>query len=204
MPAAFSRQQPASELWGKSVVFERGKTYLLEAASGTGKSSLCAYVYGYRHDYSGRIMFDNKVASSLGSNAWRQLRLTSVSLLFQELRLFDELTAWENVKLKNDLTGYKSADELRNLFEVLGIGDKTDTLARLMSFGQRQRVAFIRALCQPFDFILLDEPVSHLDESNAATLATLLTDEVRERGAAAIVTSVGQRLMIDYDKKIAL
>ena len=52
------------------------------------------------------------------------------------------------------------------LFETLGISEKVNEKAGKLSFGQQQRVAFIRALCQPFDFIFLDEPISHLDEEN--------------------------------------
>ena len=87
-------------------------------------------------------------------------------MLFQELRLFTELTAWENIQLKNSLTGYKSKKEIKVWFEMFGIADKWDTPVGKMSFGQQQRVALVRALCQPFDFIFLDEPISHLDEEN--------------------------------------
>ncbi len=204
IPAAFSNKRPESELWGNDFAFERGKTYLVEAASGTGKSTLCAYIYGCRHDYSGRITFDGMPAASLGGKQWRVMRTSAVSLLFQELRLFGELTAWENVKLKNDLTKHKSENEVLRMFDALGIGEKKDTPARLMSFGQKQRVAFIRALCQPFDFLLLDEPASHLDEGNAAAVAAMLADELQARGASAIVTSVGRRLVTVYDKTLSL
>lgn len=71
-------------------------------------------------------------------------------MLFQELRLFEELTAWENVQLKNSLTSYKKRSEIRQWFEELGIADKWDRKVGQMSFGQQQRVAFIRSLCQPF------------------------------------------------------
>ena len=56
-----------------------------------------------------------------------------------------------------------------------------------------------RALCQPFDFILLDEPVSHLDDTNAAIMADILKAEAKEQDAAIIVTSIGKRLDLEYD-----
>ena len=67
-------------------------------------------------------------------------------MLFQELRLFSELTAMENIQIKNSLTNYKSKKEIEALFEALGIGDKKNALLKKMSFGQQQRVAFIRSL----------------------------------------------------------
>ena len=96
VPSALKGRTSASGIWGGRHSFVRGRTYLVEAASGTGKSSLCAYVYGYRNDYSGRITFDGTDIAKLGKSAWRRLRLTSLSLMFQELRLFGELTAIEN------------------------------------------------------------------------------------------------------------
>ena len=95
-----------SDVWHKDVELERGHFYLIEAASGTGKSSLCSYVYGYRNDYQGIICFDDNNIRNLNVKLWVELRKKSLSMLFQDLRLFTELTAMENVLLKNSLTGF--------------------------------------------------------------------------------------------------
>ena len=173
---------------------------LIEAASGTGKSSLCSLVYGYRNDYQGIICFDGKNIRSMNVSDWVEIRKTSLSMLFQELRLFPELSSWENVQIKNSLTGFKSKKEIKQWFEALGIAEKWDTPLGMLSFGQQQRVAMIRALCQPFDFIFLDEPVSHLDEGNGRIMASLLTEEVDRQGAGVVVTSIGKHLELDYHK----
>ncbi len=73
-----------------------------------------------------------------------------------------------------------------------------------MSFGQQQRVAFIRALAQPYDFILADEPVSHLDDANGSQMGQLLLEEAQRQGAAIIVTSIGKHLDLPYDQHITL
>ena len=122
-------------------------------------------------------------------------------MLFQDLRLFTELTAMENVLLKNSLTGFKKRKDIKNLFYELGIGDKMNVEVGKLSFGQQQRVALIRALCQPSDFIFLDEPVSHLDEVNARNMARILTEEAMKQGAGVVVTSIGKSLELDYTKK---
>ena len=193
-----------SDIWHKQVRLEKGMTYLIEAASGTGKSSLCSFVYGYRSDYEGIISFDGENIRKMTVGQWTKMRRTSLSMLFQELRLFPELTAWENVMIKNSLTGFQKKDTIRDWFERLGITDKMKQHAGLLSYGQQQRVAFIRALCQPFDFIFLDEPVSHLDENNASVMAGILSEEASRQGAGIVVTSIGNRLLLDYDKTFSL
>ena len=189
---------PLPQTYG--ITFHKGKRYLIEAASGTGKSSLCSYVYGYRNDYQGIINFDERNIRSLSVNDWIDIRKHSLSILFQELRIFPELTAIENIQLKNRLTNFKKRKEVLTLFEAIGIADKVNEKAGKLSFGQQQRVAFIRSLCQPFDFIFLDEPVSHLDDENGTIMGRLLTEEASRQGAGIIVTSIGKHLELDYDE----
>ena len=133
-------------------------------------------------------------------NEWTEIRKKSISMLFQELRLFAELTAWENVQIKNSLTGFKSKNEIKEWFEKLDIADKIQSPVGRMSFGQQQRVALIRALCQPFDFIFLDAPTSHLDDTNADIMASLLQEEATRQEAGVIVTSIGKHLNMDYQQ----
>ncbi len=205
LPQVFAdREAITSDVWHRDVTFQKGERYLIEAASGTGKSSLCSYLYGYRNDYQGIICFDEQNIRSLRASDWTNLRRRSVSILFQELRLFPELTALENIGLKNRLTGFKKKKEILTLFEALGIADKAGEPVGKLSFGQQQRVAFIRSLCQPFDFILLDEPVSHLDETNASIMARLLSEEATRQGAGIIVTSIGKHLEMDYNHLLHL
>ena len=186
-----------SDVWHRDLTFERGKRYLISAESGTGKSSLCSYIYGYRQDFSGTITFDGKDIRQFTVAEWCDIRQRHIAYLPQDLRLFGELTAMENVELKNRLTGYKGSDEIGRMFETMGIADKMDSPVSKLSIGQQQRVAIIRALCQPCDFIMLDEPVSHLDDENNRIVADLITSEASRLGAGVIATSVGYHLKMD-------
>jgi ABC-type lipoprotein export system ATPase subunit len=189
-----------SDVWLQEITLERGKRYLISAESGTGKSSMCSYIFGYRQDYSGTIAFDGKDIRTFTIAQWCDIRQHNIAYLPQDMRLFGELTAMENVELKNRLTGFKSREEIIKLFETLGIADKVDSLASKLSIGQQQRVAIIRTLCQPCDFILLDEPVSHLDDENNRIVADLITQEASQQGAGIIATSVGNHLKMNVDK----
>lgn len=193
-----------SQIWTERVEIQRGNAYLVEAASGTGKSTLLSYLLGYRDDYSGEVTFDSVSTKSFTKGDWANIRQREISALYQDLKLFLELTAWENVQIKNKLTKYTSAKKIKEQFEQLGIADKLNVKAAKLSFGQQQRVALIRALSQPFDFILLDEPISHLDDDNAKVMANMIMQRLKECGAGAIVTSIGQTLPIDYDTILKL
>lgn len=205
LPQVFAKRDDLqSDVWRNRVVFERGKYYLLQADSGQGKSTFCSYVIGYRNDYTGHISFDERDVSSFKQSDWVDVRRLHVSYLFQELRLFPELTALENVEIKNSLTGHKSKQQIMAWFEQLGIADKVNEKVALMSFGQQQRVALMRALAQPFDFILADEPISHLDDGNALIMGDVMMDEVKTQGAGIIATSIGKHIPLPYDQIIKL
>ena len=177
LPRVFAGQPGIqSEVWLKTLRFERGKKYLISAESGCGKSSLCAYLYGYRKDYEGTFLFDGRSIDELTVEEWCDVRRRHIAYLPQEMRLFPELTALENVELKNRLTGHKTTAEIRSL----------------------------RTVCQPCDFFLLDEPVSHLDETNNRIVADIITEEAARTGAAVIATSVGNNLDIAVEEALKL
>ena len=195
---------PVSDIWHQDLIFRKGEMCLIEAASGTGKSSLCSYIYGYRNDYQGIINFDETNIKAYSVKQWVDLRKHSLSMLFQDLRIFTELTALENVQLKNNLTGYKKKKEILAFFEKLGLSDKLNVKTGKLSFGQQQRVAFIRALCQPFDFLFLDEPISHLDDDNSRIMGELIIGEAEKQQAGVIATSIGKHIELPYQRILQL
>lgn len=200
LPRVFAVEEPSlfseSDVWLTDLAFERGNRYLVSADSGTGKSSLCSFIYGYRNDYSGEILFDGRDVSTFSSNEWAMLRRNSLAYLPQEMALFPELTLMENIMLKNNLTHFRDMRWIDDALQLLEIDCKRNQLAAKLSIGQQQRVAIVRALCQPFDFILLDEPVSHLDMRRAEVAAALIQSEADAQGAAVIATSVGNDLVM--------
>jgi len=197
LPRVFEGENISSQVWRTSLSFERGHNYVIEAPSGTGKSSLCAYIYGNRRDYIGHIAFDSTDIATISPAQWQSLRRTELAYLPQELDLFPELTAMQNICLKNDLTSHATIERINAWLAELGIADRADFPVGKMSIGQQQRVAIIRAICQPFSFLLIDEPVSHLDSANNALAARIIQEEAARQGAAIIATSVGNRIGID-------
>lgn len=194
-----------SRIWEvPSFTISRGCRMCVQAESGSGKSSLLSFIYGNRSDYSGTILFDGTDIRTFGATAWSRIRTRSIALLPQEMRLFPRLTAMENICLKNDLTGYKTKAEIEALLDRLGISDKKDVPIERLSVGQQQRVAIVRTVCQPFDFIFLDEPVSHLDSRNNLIAARIVEEEASRLGAGIVSTSVGNNLLLDNPEFVAL
>ena len=205
LPRVFAGESvPASQVWRQDISFERGHNYVIEAPSGTGKSSLCAYIYGNRRDYLGAISFDGADISSFAPARWQELRRKALAYLPQELDLFPELTALQNIELKNSLTGHVRPQQIEEWLCELGIDSRAHYPVGRMSIGQQQRVAIIRCICQPFSFLLIDEPVSHLDSRNNEIAARIITDEARRQDAAIIARSVGNRIGISVDTLLHL
>lgn len=207
LPAVF-RGEPRrkSDVWLCDLSLEKGRHYIISAESGTGKSSLCAYIYGARRDFVGNIYFNDTSSDirRLTVNDWQETRRRSLAYLPQDLGLFPELTAWENIWLKNRLTSHFNQEKIMSLLSRLGIEERRDFPVGKMSIGQQQRVGIIRTLCQPFDFILLDEPVSHLDEQNNRIVASIVEEEAAAQKAAIISTSVGNHLLLSDAKTLYL
>jgi len=205
LPRVFSSESiPDSDVWKRELTFRRGEYYLVEAASGGGKSSMCSYIFGARTDYEGTLRFNDTDTATLVISQWQELRRRNLAYLPQELSLFPQLTALQNIELKNSLTGWKTREEIELWLEELGIDSRRDYPVGKMSIGQQQRVGIIRALCQPFDFILLDEPVSHLDAENNRKAARMIIGEASRQEAGIIATSVGNPLIIEESVRLKL
>ena len=194
-----SRKQ-TSEIWGKDLRFEKGEMIKIVAPSGSGKTSFSHFVYGTRSDYSGSICYDNNDIRQFSFENFAGWRKHNISIVFQDLRLFPEQTVFENIDIKRQLNPFHPQEKIKELTERLGIGKKLASKAKTCSYGEQQRVAIIRALMQPFDFLILDEPFSHLDNVNRLTAMELMTEEANKRGAAIILADLQRVDFFPYTK----
>lgn len=179
-----------SELWGTELTIEAGQRVKIIAPSGSGKSSLMSFLYGTRNLFTGDILYGGRSVAGYTQEDWAQMRRGHISIVFQDLRLFPRQTVRENIEIKRQLEPFHDANRIVEMAERLGIGDKMETLAGTCSYGEQQRVAIIRALTQPFDILLLDEPFSHLDDANAAKAMQLMLEEVEARKAAIVLADL--------------
>jgi putative ABC transport system ATP-binding protein len=88
--------------------------------------------------------------------------------------------------------------------ERLGITAVLQQRAGLCSYGEQQRIAIIRSLVQPFDWLIMDEPFSHLDHENISKAAELISEECTKRGAGFLLTDLEEDDHFNYTMKLNL
>ncbi len=198
-------QQRGSDVWNTSVVLNQGEFIKIKAPSGTGKTTLVHIIYKLRHDYDGRVIFDNKVTADLQEDALAEIRQKKISIVFQDLRLFSNLTGRENIELKRVLqTPFYTTDIIDDMANTLGVSHVLQQKAGLCSYGEQQRIAIIRALIQPFSWLIMDEPFSHLDKANTKKAAALIETECIKRNAGFIITDLDDDANFIYTKEYIL
>ncbi len=175
-----------SEVWKKNITIHKGEHLHIVAPSGSGKTSLVHFIYGLRKDYSGSIYYDDEDIKKLSVESFSMYRQNKMSIIFQDLRLFEKHTVMENIEIKRILNPFHPEEQISVMARRLGIENKLHQQVKTCSYGEQQRIAIIRALMQPFDFLLLDEPYSHLDEDNRKKAMDLIYEECEKRNAAMI------------------
>ena len=194
-----------SDIWNTDVTFNAGEQIHIQAPSGTGKTTLIHLIYKLRHDYEGQVFYDAKSLTEIKNGELADARQKKISIVFQDLRLFENLTARENIELKRVLTApmYETSviDEMANR---LGISHILHQKAGMCSYGEQQRIAIVRALVQPFNWLIMDEPFSHLDHQNIEKAANLIEEECIKRQAGLLITDLEADTHFHYTKRYQL
>lgn len=197
--------QRTSDVWNTVQQFSSGEWTKIKAPSGTGKTTLTNILYKLRFDFEGTVLWDNVSIANINGDALANIRQQKLSVVFQDLRLFGNLTAKENIELNRVLQEpYYDASVIEIMAEQLGVKHILNQRAAVCSYGEQQRIAIIRALVQPFEFLLMDEPFSHLDKANTAIAAALIAEECKKRNAGFILTDLDDDDHFEYSRKLRL
>jgi len=190
-----------SEIWGRKLQLKQGEKIHVIAPSGSGKTSLVHFLYGLRKDFTGDIILNNSPIKSFTPSRYAEMRSREMSIIFQELRLFPDHTAYQNIAVKRSLCPYHKSEKIHEMADRLGIKSKLNQVTRQCSFGEQQRIAIIRSLQQPFSMLLMDEPFSNLDENNRKKAMELIMEESNLRQASVILFDLNK---IEYFKNDSL
>lgn len=197
--------QRSSQIWNTNICLLQGEWVKIKAPSGSGKTTLVHTLYKLRSDFKGEVQYNGLSLQQLPAEQIALIRQQYISIVFQDLRLLPQLTALENIQLKNILgnTMYNNSDILK-MAERLRIKPILQQQANTLSYGEQQRVAIIRALVQPFTWLIMDEPFSHLDINNTKLAAALIAEECTKRKAGFILTDLDDDDHFLYTKELTL
>jgi ABC-type lipoprotein export system ATPase subunit len=193
-----------SGIWQQQVALPQGAYVFVQAPSGTGKTTLVHMLYGLRKDFEGSVQWDNNSIATIDDEALAILRQQNISVIFQDMRLFPSLTAWENIEIKRKLTNTITEQEAADWLTRLGLQDKKNSLASTMSYGEQQRLSIIRALLQPFEWLLMDEPFSHLDNANTGKAIALISEVVKSNNAGLLLADLDENNYFPYTQTLLL
>jgi len=197
-------QAEMSDIIGERVEMNPGERITVVAPSGRGKTTLIMSLYGCRNDTGGNITLDGRDTRAFTADDWAEMRRQRLGIVFQDLRLFTSLTARENIRVKADLTGAVAADAIEEMAEALGLTAALDRPCAELSLGEQQRVAIVRALTQPCDWLLLDEPFSHLDDVTTAAAVSLIGHYCDRHGGGLVITSLTATMPLDTRRMLRL
>ena len=174
-----------------------GSFHFLTGPSGSGKTSLLRLLFmsmqaNARADPHARVRT---------SAAWRpakraQLR-RRIGIVFQDFRLLDHLTTWENVAMPLRVTGKRVSDykeDVTDLLQWVGLGDRMHSYPHVLSGGEKQRAAIARAVINKPELLLADEPTGNVDPQMARRLLRLFI-ELNRLGTSVVIATHDHQLM---------
>ena len=147
--------------------------------SGSGKSTLLNILLGIEKPSSGVLKFNNRSINKMSDKAFSKYHLNDISMVFQHYNIFNELTAKENVILPLLMKGFpkSKADKIVNkYFKDFSLEYLIDQKAKLLSGGEKQRVAILRAIITSPKVLLCDEPTGALDSKNSLAIMEMLKE----------------------------
>ncbi|MEZ5921426.1 MAG: cell division ATP-binding protein FtsE [Parvularculaceae bacterium] len=179
-----------------------GEFRFLTGPSGAGKTTFLKLIYLALRPTSGRMTLFGEDVTDAPREALPPLR-RRIGVVFQEFRLLDHLTAFENVALPMKVTGVNQnqyREDVRELLNWVGLGSRMDARPATLSGGEKQRVALARALVSKPDLILADEPTGNVDPVMGEKIMKLFV-ELNKLGAAVIVATHDLQLVDALGKK---
>ena len=187
-----------------SLEVEAGEYVAVIGDSGIGKSTLLNVVAGLEPVDAGKIEFQGSVLTAMDDDALAMLRRDKFGFVFQAFHVLPHLTVEENVALPLLLRGISGRDRAREMVAAVGLKGREASPPRELSGGELQRVAIARALVGDPKLVLADEPTGNLDPDNARQVLSLLRDQVKERGAAAILATHSHSAAAGCDRRYRL
>ncbi|MFH1807860.1 MAG: cell division ATP-binding protein FtsE [Pseudomonadota bacterium] len=194
-------EEPA--LGDVTVHIEKGEFVFLTGPSGAGKTTLLRMLFAAERCTGGQILIANRNVARLKRSQIPELR-RQIGVVFQDFKLIDSLTVFENVALTLDVRGVsrrRSSGRVREVLDRVGLAHKANHKPLRLSGGEQQRVAIARALVSDPLIVLADEPTGNLDPERSVDIMNLLGD-TSARGATVLIATHDPSLLERYRKRV--
>lgn len=190
-----------SKSFGEKVVlknlnycFDRTNTiYTILGESGAGKTTLLNILYGIEQSYTGKYTLDEIIVNDLTSRDWDDIRNKEIGIVFQDYKLLEDLTVFENLDYTYFLNAEDKLTRINDVLEIVSLKKETNQKVRDLSGGQKQRLAIGRAILNNPKIILLDEPTGNLDDINAKNVIQYI--QKIKKGKIIIIITHDNRLL---------
>ena len=176
-----------------------GSFHFLTGPSGSGKTSLLRMLFMSLQPTSGQILLFGQNITSVSLTRRAQLR-RRIGIVFQDFRLLDHLSTWENVALPLRVVGRRMSDykdDVTDLLQWVGLGDRMHAYPPVLSGGEKQRAAIARAVIGKPELLLADEPTGNVDPVMARRLLRLFI-ELNRLGTSVIIATHDHQLMKQF------
>jgi cell division transport system ATP-binding protein len=173
-----------------------GSFHFLTGPSGAGKSSLLRLLFLSLSPTRGQMQLFGQEASSVTPARRAQLR-RRIGIVFQDFRLLDHFTTWENVALPLRVVGKRLSDykeDVTDLLQWVGLGDRMHAFPSVLSGGEKQRAAIARAVIGKPELLLADEPTGNVDPQMGRRLLRLFV-ELNRLGTSVVIATHDHQLM---------
>ncbi|MBQ8868344.1 MAG: cell division ATP-binding protein FtsE [Oscillospiraceae bacterium] len=186
-----------------SFTIEKGEFAFIVGASGAGKSTLLKLIMAEEKTSEGTITVNGFDLSHLSQKEIPALR-KSMGIVFQDFRLIENMTVYENVEFAMRVTNASTRSIRRRVPYVLGLvglGEKARSYPRQLSGGQQQRVALARALVNNPSIIIADEPTGNIDPEMSHEIVELL-NEINHCGTTILMVTHEHRLVNEFGRRV--
>lgn len=196
-------QQDASALNNITLKISKGEFVFLTGPSGAGKTTLLRLLYGALTPSRGQVLIDGQNVTRMTPSQIPLLR-RSVGVVFQDFKLLQNRTVFENVAITLEVLGWGRADigkKTMHILKQMGIESKYNLITQRLSGGEQQRVALARALVNDPKILLADEPTGNLDDANKNQILNIFK-EANIRGTTVVVATHDRRLIEQSHKRL--
>jgi len=186
-----------------SFTIEKGEFAFIVGASGAGKSTLLKLIMCEEQTTKGNITVNHFSLEGLKSRDIPKLR-RSMGIVFQDFRLIENMTVYENVEFAMRVTNASSRTIRRRVpyvLQLVGLKDKVKCYPSQLSGGQQQRVALARALVNNPSIIIADEPTGNVDPEMSHEIVELL-NEINHCGTTVLMVTHEHNLVNEFNRRV--